>query len=200
MLFSKEYQDINTFVIGSSDEGFTELIILLKKMGKKVLGIGNRGKGRPLTSTQFKQLFDEFYFVEDILEAEKKKQEEALLEAKKKAEQKANKKEKKRAKKTKTVINNTPKVNNNEPKKEVIIDIKPIEKNEEYYKTLKNALLESAKQKTRFEFSELKNYVMKRYNLPLTKGDLETLNIVITQDNGKDFVKLTIENPEPNQN
>lgn len=185
ILFSPQYSDINTFVILSSDEGFSELILLLKKHGKKVIGVGNRGKGRQVTSSEYKELFDNnFYFVEDLLEVENKRlQEEAL-------------KNKPLPKKRKVTSKTSPKKekvvqNNNTTPQEI-----PLEKNEKFYKNLSSALKTLALKKKRCEFSEVKNFLAKR-KLNVNKEDLEKLNIIITQDGDKEFVKLDFKEETP---
>ena len=180
ILFNPQYQDINTYVLASSDEGFTELVLLLKKYGKKVFGIGNRGKGRQVTSLDYLRLFDEnFFFVEDLLDNENKRlQEEEAL-----------KKKNISPKKKVTQKKVTPKVKQNPSQVKKLQENNPLEKDDKFYELLTSALKVLATKKKRCEFSEVKNFLAKR-KLNVNKEDLEKLSIVITQDGDKEFVKL----------
>ena len=91
--------EINTFVIATSDDDYTELICTLKSEGKFLIGVGNKST----TSTSYKDLFDKFYFIEDLLPVNKKEEKkvEPVVEEVKEAKAKEKKSPKKKAKKQK---------------------------------------------------------------------------------------------------
>ncbi len=59
--------NINTFIIYSSDDDFTELVCAIKREGKEILGIGSK----ETTSQNYASLFTKFFYTEDLLNASK---------------------------------------------------------------------------------------------------------------------------------
>lgn len=61
--------DIDGFCIVSGDADFAELVIKLRHEGKYVIGIGPNSKSKP----EYVALFNQFFFIEDLLVKEEKK-------------------------------------------------------------------------------------------------------------------------------
>ena len=185
VLYDSKYSDIDTYVIGSSDKGFTDLVITLKFSGKKVIGVGNIGgdKKKPLTSEEYKKLFDVFYYVEDVLNEEKEKA-EAKKQKPKKAPTKSAEKKKNNVKKN----DKEKRKRKNSPANTVSLKKESKEKDELYYNQLKVALINLEKKK--FEFQELKN-TLKKKKIEITKEDILHCNAQLKEDSDKIFVDLS---------
>ena len=202
ILYTK--QDINTFVIATSDDDYYELIQAIKNEGKYLIGVGNK----LTTSTVYKELFNEFYFIEDlnetnpiqntIVETKEHKVEEKTIEKKNVAKKQNNKKQNK-TQKSKPINNKK----QSKSKKPIENKVKEESKKDEiFYSVLKNAITEqlnnaaSKNDKTYFianlisdiktDFPYLKTY------RKITKKDIEKCGFEIEFENDekvKGFIK-----------
>lgn len=183
-------KDINTYVIATSDDDYYELIVSIKKEGKSIIGVGSKAT----TNSSFKDLFDKFYFIEDLSTENDKK---LTIED---------------VKNNTTIVNKTNiiKTNNNEkkeapkPKKQKVQTKKESAKKENkteykkdkiFYSVLKNAIseeLNTAKNKNEESYfisnliSKIKNDLpyLKNYN-KITKTDIEKCGYKIEYENNE---------------
>lgn len=136
--------DIETFILYTSDDDYTDLICTLKKEGKEVIGVGNK----MTTSPNYISLFHSFIFVEDLFPS---KEEKKVTNVKK--EKQIKNKEVKEQKNKQTKIKEEKVVSKKKDKiveaKEKENDIKLLEKDDVFYSILKeftnNYLLEQIK-------------------------------------------------------
>ncbi len=180
-------KDVNTYVIATSDDDYYELIVSIKKEGKYVIGVGNKAT----TNSSFKDLFDKFYYIEDLsnendkkLTVEEVKNNTTIIN--KKNITKTNNNEKKEAPKQKKKIV--------QPKKEKD-NKKEYKKDKIFYSVLKNAIseeLNTAKTKNEDSYfisnliSKIKNDLpyLKNYN-KITKTDIEKCGYKIEYENNE---------------
>ncbi|MEC7983684.1 MAG: NYN domain-containing protein [Myxococcota bacterium] len=76
LAYTRDY--INTYVLMSGDSDFTPLVMRLKELNKRVIGLGTRGS----TSRLLAESCDEFIFYENILKREKKEPPSSKIEEK----------------------------------------------------------------------------------------------------------------------
>ena len=195
-------QDINTYVIATSDDDYYELIVAIKNEGKFLIGVGNKAT----TSQSFKDLFNKFYYVEDLLNEVNK--EEVKQEVVKKEEKIISSKKKT----TKKEIKQSTKTNNKSIKPEAKKETKKIKKAEKketykkdkiFYSVLKNAIseeLNTAKTKNENSYF-ISNLISKvKTDLPylknyrkITKTDIEKCGFKIEYENDeqvKGYIKI----------
>ncbi len=135
--------NIETFVLYTSDDDYTDLICTLKKEGKEVIGVGNK----MTTSPSYMSLFHNFIFVEDLFPAKEEKK-----KSKVKKEKQINNKEDKETKNKQVKIKEEKVINKKDKEiesKEKENEIKLLEKDEVFYSILKefanNYLFEKVK-------------------------------------------------------
>lgn len=192
--------EINTYVIATSDDDYYELILAIKNEGKFLIGVGNK-----LTTSQgFKDLFNEFYYIEDLLVQPNKVVEEKI-EVKKVETNSINKTINKKEKKNNKVKKQTkPKDIKQENKKSKKIEEKPTSKKDKiFYSVLKNAIseeLNTAKNKNENSYF-ISNLISKvKTDLPylknyrkITKSDIEKCGFKIEYENDekvKGYIKI----------
>lgn len=192
--------EINTYVIATSDDDYYELILAIKNEGKFLIGVGNK-----LTTSQgFKDLFNEFYYIEDLLVQPNKVVEEKI-EVKKVESNNINKTINKKEKKNNKVKKQAkPKEIKQENKKSKKIEEKTTSKKDKiFYSVLKNAIseeLNTAKNKNENSYF-ISNLISKvKTDLPylknyrkITKSDIEKCGFKIEYENDekvKGYIKI----------